>query len=111
VVGGPEVHRTQLVWLADTLDTLAEQDRDTVRVWVLPFTAGVPGRAVGPFTVIEPRNRDLDQPMVLIESTSSFSWADAADVESLRGLFAELVSSALDRESSLRLVREVASGL
>ena len=111
VVGGPEIHRAQLVWLADTLDTLAEQDRDTVRVWVLPFAAGVPGRAVGPFTIIEPRSPDLDQPMVLIESTRSFYWADATDVEPLRALFAELVTSALDLEPSRRLIGEVINGL
>jgi hypothetical protein len=111
VVGGPKAHRAQLTWLADTLDAFAAQGRDTVRVRVLPFAAGVPGRAVGPFTIIEPRDPELDQPMVLIESTRSFYWADAAEVEPLRALFAELVGSALDLEPSRTLIREVIEGL
>ena len=111
VVGDRETHLTQLRWLADTLDAFAAADRDTLQVRVLPFAAGTPSRALSAFTIIEPRQPEIDRPMVLLEDTFGGSWASVGDVEALGAIFSELTQAALEAEPSRHFLREVIEGL
>ncbi len=111
VVGGRDTHAAQLRWLAETLDTFAATDRDTLQVRVLPFSAGVPSRALSAFTIIEPLRPEFDRPMVLLEHTLGGSWASAGDVETLSAIFSDLTKAAHDPEHSRHLLREVIEGL
>ncbi|MGH3801271.1 MAG: helix-turn-helix domain-containing protein [Pseudonocardiaceae bacterium] len=111
MVGSRATHLAQLRWLADTLDAFAATGRDALQVRVLPFSAGVPSRALSAFTIIEPRQPEVNRPMVFLEDTFGGSWAGVGDVETMSAIFAELVESALDPEHSRHFLREVVERL
>jgi Domain of unknown function (DUF5753)/Helix-turn-helix domain len=107
VVGGPEIHRTQLLWLADRLDELAASGRDALQVRVLPFSAGVPGLAMTAFSIFNPRQPDID-PIVYQEETLGGLWASVENVPEYSRIFDDLVASALGTERTRTLLRVIA---
>ena len=105
-VGGQAVHRAQLAHLIDQLDARQGTASSPV-IRLLPFTAGLPGRAVGPFTVFEPARPDLDPVSAVIEETLGESWLEGDDVDPLRDIFMELMEMSLDPEQTRRFLDEV----
>ncbi|HLS77168.1 MAG TPA: helix-turn-helix transcriptional regulator [Nocardia sp.] len=108
VVGGPKVMAAQLRHLAD-LGT-----RSNVGLRVLPFSAGVPlGEPTGPFTVLcfggDARARRADPPVVHVSGyTGDLYLERSVDVHRYLAAHECLRRSALDAQTSRRLLREVA---
>lgn len=109
-VGTAPVHRAQLKWLSSLLADFAEHGRKNLTFRVLPLTAG-PGQWLSPFTIFEPRNRDLDPPSAYIEETTGGSWLEADDVIPLREIFMDLLGMSLPQEESLRRLRAILESL
>jgi hypothetical protein len=103
-VGSPAIHAAQLAWLADLLDSLAEQHRDSLVVRVLPFSAGAPGRAQSAFTIFSPRE-PLDPVSAYVEETWGGAWYEGDDTEPLIATFAQLADRSLDPRASRALLR------
>lgn len=107
-VGSPRILADQLGWLADLLDRRAAEGRDDVTVRVLPFAAGVPGRAMSSFVLFTPRDVDFDPVVALVEGTGGDNWFEAADdVAPLQALFDQLKSLSLSPRASLEFLRSV----
>jgi Domain of unknown function (DUF5753)/Helix-turn-helix domain len=107
-VGSPQILADQLNWLADLLDRRAAEGRDDVSVRILPFTAGVPGRAMGSFVLFTPRDVDLDPVYALVEGTGGDNWFEAEDdVAPLQALFDQLKSLSLTPHASREFLRGV----
>ena len=105
-VGSPQILAEQLRWLADLLDHRAEEGRDDIVVQVLPFTAGVPGRAMSSFVIFTPRDVEFDPVEVLVEATGEDSWYEMAeDVEPVTALFGQLKARSLTPLASRDLLR------
>lgn len=107
-VGSPAILAEQLTWLADLLDRFVADGRNDVSVRVLPFAAGVPGRAMGPFMLFTPRDVDFDPVVALVEGTRRDTWYEAPeDVAPLEVLFDQLKALALTPRASRDLLRRV----
>jgi hypothetical protein len=105
-VGSPQILADQLGWLADLLDRRAAEGRNDVSVRILPFAAGVPGRAMSSFVLFAPRDADLDPVVALVEGTGGDSWYEAEDdVAPLAALFDELKALALSPRASREFLR------
>lgn len=111
VVGGREVLLAQLRWLVNILETFAATGRDTLVLRVLPFSAGVPSRALNTFTIFDPRRPDLDSPMAYVENTFDGSWVDVREMDALGAIYAELTELALKPEHTRDFLLEVIEGL
>jgi hypothetical protein len=105
-VGSPQILAEQLRWLADLLDRRAAEGRDDVTVRILPFTAGVPGRALSPFMIFTPRDAEFDPIVALVEATGGDTWCEAEeDVEPLAALFDQLKARSLTPSASREFLR------
>ncbi len=95
-VGSPQILAEQLRWLADLLDRRAAEGRDDIVLRILPFTAGVPGRAMSSFVIFTPRDEEFDPVEVLVEATGEDSWYETTeDVEPVMALFGQLKARSL----------------
>lgn len=106
VVGSPAILAEQLSWLADLLDRFEAEGRDDVSLQILPFAAGVPGRALSAFTLFIPGEQQFDPLVAFVEDTRGGSWYESEeDVAPLVALFDELKSLSLGRRASRDLLR------
>jgi transcriptional regulator with XRE-family HTH domain len=103
-VGGPDVLRGQLEQLA----TLAH-DVPTVRIRVLPFSAGARPALGRNFTILRfPEEADPD--VIFAESVTYFVLEDeTAEVEKFRDAYNQLWDMALDEGRSARLIGQATS--
>jgi transcriptional regulator with XRE-family HTH domain len=105
VVGGADVMRGQLTYIAETAE-LAH-----VNIQVLPFSAGVHPAMDGAFRILgfpEPSDPDV----VYLESqTGSLYLESAPEVERYTLMFNHLIAKALDPDESRRLIARVAKEL
>ena len=104
-VGGGEVMSSQLGHIA----AIAELPNVTVQV--LPFSAGVHPAMDGSYSILgfpDPYDSDV----VYQENQSGSVYLEkAAEVERFSQMFSYLMAKALSPEDSVRLIREVATGL
>lgn len=106
-VGSPQIHAESLTWLADLLDGLAEDGRDDVTLYILPFTAGTPDRAMSAFTLFAPREPDLDPVTACVEDFTGATWFESdEDVAVISATFDRLRARCLDPIRSRALLRE-----
>jgi hypothetical protein len=105
-VGSPQILAEQLRWLADLLDRRAAEGRDDIVLRILPFTAGVPGRAMSSFVIFTPRDEEFDPVEVLVEATGEDSWYETTeDVEPVMALFGQLKARSLTPLASRDFLR------
>jgi transcriptional regulator with XRE-family HTH domain len=105
-VGSPKILADQLGWLADLLDRREAEGRDDISVRVLPFTAGVPGRALSSFAIFTPRDVEFDPIVAICESTGGEVWYETSDeIEPLAALFDQLKARALPPRASREVLR------
>jgi uncharacterized protein DUF5753 len=105
-VGSPEVHAAQLAWLADLLDRLASEGRDDVTLRILPFSAGMPGRALSAFTIFTPREPKIDPITAFVEETWGATWYEGAEEAArLVDIFTQVVEKSLSPTASRALLR------
>jgi hypothetical protein len=98
-VGGPDVLRGQL----DQLATLAN-DVPTVRIRVLPFSAGARPALGRNFTILSFPD-DADPDVIFAESVTYFVLEDeTTEVEKFRAAYNQLWDTALDESRSARLI-------
>ncbi|CAL9402680.1 hypothetical protein SUDANB171_01488 [Streptomyces sp. enrichment culture] len=105
-VGGREVMRAQL----DHIAALAA-GQPHIRVLVVPFSAGAHAGMSGPFVVIRFRQPGM-RPIVYLENLAGSGITRRPDdVEKYGDAFSDLLSSALDQQQSLRLIKEAGNVL
>ncbi|MCW2906376.1 MAG: transcriptional regulator [Actinomycetia bacterium] len=109
MVGSPEILRDQLDALLDRLDPPGGQRPENIRLYVLPFTA-LPVRTMtcmyAYFEYLDPE--DLEQDVVNIETHAGWwSIEDPEQVRQYRNWHDALVSTALNQDDSLDLIRSV----
>lgn len=105
-VGSPQILADQIGWLADLLDRRAAEGRDDISVRILPFTAGVPGRALSSFLIFTPRDVEFDPVVALIEATGGDTWYETAEaVELIAALFGQLKARSLTPRASREFLR------
>lgn len=108
-VGSAEVHEAQLTWLADLLDTFHEAGRTNLTVRIVPLSQG-PGRALGPLTIFEPRNRDIDPLSAFFEEfADTGSWIEAGAVPDVVSIYEERLRAAADAATSPHILRAAAA--
>ncbi len=106
-IGTPQVHVQALSWLISTLD---EIDRRTLTFRIVPFSAG-PSRAVGAFTIFEPREPRLDSATAYSEDTFGERWMEEGELDSLNEIFAEVAGLALDPVPSRAMLEDIRNSL
>jgi transcriptional regulator with XRE-family HTH domain len=106
-IGTPEVHVEALSWLISTLD---EINRRTLTFRIVPFSAG-PSRAVGAFTIFEPREPGLDSATAYSEDTFGERWMEAGELGPLNEIFAEVAGLALDPAPSRAMLEDIRDSL
>lgn len=107
VVGDRDIHRTQMTWLANLLDS--RQDIDLV-VQVLRFTSGVPGGAVSPFTLFAVERSSTEAVAAFVEDNRGDGWVDDSSVlADLQALFDALSAASDPPEATSNFLRGVAA--
>lgn len=109
MVGSPQILRDQLDALLERLDPPGGQRPDNIRLHVLPFSA-LPVRTMTcMYAYFEYRDpEDLEQDVVNIETHAGWwSIEDPAQVSQYRKWHDGLVSTALNQDDSLELIRSV----
>jgi transcriptional regulator with XRE-family HTH domain len=102
-VGGPEIIRTQLSYMADTIEK-----RKNLTVQVLPFSIGAHGAHFGPFSILEfPSATDLG--LVFVEGLHASIYLETrAEVYRHSTLFNQLSEMALGPDESLAMLHTLA---
>jgi hypothetical protein len=108
-VGSVSVLRKQMAWLADLMDEFDRDGRNDLSLRVLPFSAGLHGRAVSAFSIFTPREATFDPLVAHVEATMGSSWYESPqDVARLVELFDGLSSLSLTSRESRDLLRGAA---
>ncbi|MFC4852295.1 helix-turn-helix domain-containing protein [Actinophytocola glycyrrhizae] len=103
-IGGPDVLRAQLNQLATLADEVP-----TVRVRVLPFTAGARPALGRNFTILSFPD-DADPDVIFAESVTYFVLEDeTSEVEKFQAAYNQLWDMAVDEIRSVKLIEEAAS--
>lgn len=103
-VGGPEVMRGQLVYLAEA----ARQEHIEIRV--VPMAAGAhPGLGSGPFVIMD--YAELPSLVLLENKTADLYLEEQADLATYKVVLRDISAVALCPERSVRLITEIAGSL
>jgi transcriptional regulator with XRE-family HTH domain len=109
-VGSPRLHAEALLWLADILDGLADSGRNDVDFRVLPFSAGTPDWAMSSFTLLSPREADVDPVTAYVEdSAGARLYESEEDVSAMSAMFDRLLGRCIAPHASRLMLRRVAT--
>lgn len=104
-VGGPAIMRKQLSHL------LAEGDRPSITMQILPFACGAHAAHAGPFTILEFPDRS-DSEVAYVESVAGYIYLEKdRDVRARSEAFNRLRAAALSPSTSAETISQVARDL
>jgi hypothetical protein len=99
--GSPEVMKEQFQHIVDICEELP-----TIQIQIVPLSKGIYGSQHGMFTLIEPRDPDVE-PVAYVDSTGGNLYLQRpGQIQRFRRMFGDLQAIALDPNESLDLLRE-----
>lgn len=103
-VGGPEVMREQLAYLAEAAA------RPNITLQVLPFAAGAHPGMLGPFTALRFPQEPLNTIYIELDGGAVY-WEKPASIERYAASFRRITELALDEEGTVSMIREAERSL